>query len=93
MPGSRQVISQALRNARKDLALLALTCSLKRALARRQLASSAPDKNQLQQIAKSLEALRAAQGHAWALGRRFCNKSLEALRAAQGHAWALGRRV
>jgi hypothetical protein len=68
-------------------------CSLNRALARRQLASSAPDKNQLQQIAKSLEALRAAQGHAWALGRRVCNKSLEALRAAQGHAWALGRRV
>ena len=42
-------------------------CSLNRALARRQLASSAPDKTSCN---KSLEALRAAQGHAWALGRR-----------------------
>ena len=90
VPGSRQVISPALRHARKDLALLALTARYtgrSRGDSWRRVPRTKTSCN------KSLEALRAAQGHAWALGRRVCNKSLEALRAAQGHAWALRRRV
>ena len=61
-------------------------CSLNRALARRQLASSAPDKNQLQQIARS--AARCSRARVGARAPRLRGETAATAHLAELRFWA-----
>ena len=61
-------------------------CSLHRALARRQLASSAPDKNQLQQIARS--AARCPRARVGARAPRLRGETAATAHLAELRFWA-----